>query len=185
MSNVKDTYLKAHLSDMSERVANADARAAEANERAATNEREAQGLRARADEAELELARLTGPPYYVPVSKDGIAVPDLSKGDKQFILLTRPTRIILPTLDKGKSLSWTLILREDGIGQHHFTTSPNVMPAEDLILNSPPYSSWVLTFVTDDNGTIDTTFGGAKPIPAPNPQTEQKAKDKSNRSTKP
>jgi hypothetical protein len=106
MSNVKDTYLKAHLSDMSERVANADARAAEANERAATNEREAQGLRARADEAELELARLTGPPYYVPVSKDGIAVPDLSKGDKQFILLTRPTRIILPTLDKGKSLSW-------------------------------------------------------------------------------
>jgi hypothetical protein len=107
MGNVKEAYLKANLSDTSERAAKADARAAEANERAAINEREAQGLRARADEAELELARLAGPPYLVPVIH-GVAKPDLSKGNKQVVRLTGDTRIVLPELPKGKSLAWTV-----------------------------------------------------------------------------
>jgi len=165
MSNVKDTYLKAHLSDMSERVANADARAAEANERAATNEREAQGLRARADEAELELARMTGPPYLVPVIH-GVATPDLSAGNKQVVLLTADTRINLPKLPKGKSLAWTLTLTQDAVGQHQFTFSPPITGfGNNLYL--PPGSGSLVNLSTDEKGTVNTGLGGTS-IPAPN-----------------
>jgi hypothetical protein len=174
MGKSKDSYLTKRIADANSAAARANSAAADANERAENARQragelslETEGLRLQAHNAELELARLTGPPYQVPVSKDGVAIPDLSKGDKQFVLLTQPTHIVLPVLPKGKSLSWTLVLRQDAIGQHHFTTAPNVMPSADNILDSPPFSSWTLTFVTDDKGTIDTTFGGAKSIPAP------------------
>ena len=158
LGNVKETYLKAHLADTSERAANADARAAEANERAATNEREAQGLRARADEAELELTRLTGPPYMVPVTQ-GVAKPDLSKGNKQVVHLTGETRIVLPELPKGKSLAWTLTLTQGGSGQHQFTFSPPITGFGNK-LNSPAGSGWLVNLSTDQSGTVNTGLGG-------------------------
>jgi hypothetical protein len=151
MGNVKETYLKAHLSETS-------LRAAEANERAALNEREAQGLRARADEAELELARLTGPPFMVPVIQ-GVANPDLSKGNKQEVRLTGDTRIVLPKLPKGKSLAWTLTLIQGGSGQHQFTFSPPITGFGNT-LNSPPGSGWLVNLSTDQNGTVNTGLGG-------------------------
>jgi hypothetical protein len=112
---------------------------------------------------------MTGPPYLVPVIH-GVATPDISKGNKQVVLLTENTHIILPALPKGKSFSWTLIVTQDRVGQHQFTTSPQMMPGN--ILQSPPHSSWVLTLVTDSNGTIDTALGGAVFSPAPNRQAE-------------
>lgn len=160
MGNVKETYLNAHLSD-------ASAQAAEANERAAINEKEAQGLRARADEAELELARLTGPPYNVPVIH-GVATPDLSKGFLQRVLLTSPTLINLPIMPKGASaVAWTLFLTQDARGGHTFKISWAPGWNENLI--AEPGSQWTADFVTDSQGvTVERGIAGYDSNPMKN-----------------
>ena len=126
--------------------------ASEANEKAAN--------------AQIELARLTGPPYLVPVIH-GTATPDLSKGTKQLVLLTANTRINLPTLPNGKSLTWTLILAQDQQGQHQFTFSPQISGFGNTLF-SPGRSKWLVNLLTDSNGTVNVGLGGTY---APPPDT--------------
>lgn len=128
-----------------------DQKIAEANEAAASaNEKAAK--------AQLELARLTGPPYLVPIIH-GTATPDLSKGTKQLVLLTSNTRINLPKLADGKSLTWTLILAQDARGQHQFTFSPPISGFGNT-LESPGHSKWLVNLLTDSSGTVNTGLGG-------------------------
>jgi outer membrane protein TolC len=115
--------------------------------------------RERTANAEVELSRLTGPPHLVPV-KHGVAIPDLSAGNKQVVLVSEDTRIILPKLPKEKSLSWTLILTQDGVGQHQFTFSPQLSGFGNYVLDSPPHSSWLVNLVTDSSGTVNVGLGG-------------------------
>jgi hypothetical protein len=127
-----------------------------------------QTLVTEAANAKLELARLTGPPYRVPVIQ-GIATPDISRGNKQVVLLTSDTRINLPTLPKDKSFTRTLFLTQDGVGQHQFTFFPQLSGFGN-VLYSPPRSSWLVNLVTDSNGTVNVGLGGtfvAAPISTP------------------
>jgi hypothetical protein len=104
--------------------------AANAREQAAQLQKDTQELKTEADDArrdmvqaQLELARLNGPLYRIPVIH-GIATPDLSKGFIQQILLTGDIRInppILPTMRKGRTASWMLFLDQDSVGSHQYT----------------------------------------------------------------
>jgi hypothetical protein len=118
-----------------------------------------QALKTRADEAEAELARLTGPIQSVPVI-NGVATPDPTKGLRLRVLLHTDVRIKLPTLSKGKAVTWTLFIVQDEKGSHQFSTFPkNVMFGN--FLNAPPHSFCNMELVTDEYGTTDTTFGAA------------------------
>ncbi len=107
--------------------------------------------------AQLELARLNGPPYIVPVSKDGVAKPDLSKGNKQFVLLHRDTKIVFPLMPKGKSLAWTLLISQDEAGGHQFSFSPQLNWPGNKIF----FDSCIADIVTTDAQTLDRSLGGA------------------------
>src|SRR6185437_3866263 len=123
--------------EFNSRIADLNNRAAEANAKAAASdldaasarketkqlEKETQGLREKADEAELELARLTGPVHTIPVVR-GVATPDLAQGLTQRVLLRADTHIAaprLPPMPKGGSLTWTLFIDEDSVGSHQYT----------------------------------------------------------------
>lgn len=144
LNTAKEAQLKLDLQERDERIADANKAAGDANERAAL--------------AQLELARLTGPAYLVPVIH-GTATPDLSKGTKQLVLLTSETRINLPKLPDGKSLTWTLILAQDEVGQHQFTFSPQISGFGNP-LSSPGHSKWLVNLLTDSSGTVNVGLGG-------------------------
>jgi hypothetical protein len=146
----KEAQLKLSLQESDQKIANANKAAGDANEKAAL--------------AQLELARLTGPPYLVPVIH-GTATPDLSKGTKQLVLLTSDTRINLPKLPEGKSLTWTLILAQDEVGQRQFTFSPQISGLGNTLF-SPGHSKWLVNLLTDSNGTVNVGLGGTF-APAP------------------
>jgi len=103
--------------------------------------------------AQLELAKLTGPPYRVKVI-NGTATPDLSKSLTQLIVLTtdgvRIKAPILPSLQKGGILKWTLILDEDGVGSHPYTLElkGDTAPMPGLV----PNSRTPMDFQTDSTG---------------------------------
>jgi outer membrane protein TolC len=146
----KEAQLKLSLQERDEKIANANKAAGDANEKAAL--------------AQLELARLTGPPYLVPVIH-GTANPDLSRGTKQLVLLTSDTQINLPKLPEGKSLTWTLILAQDEVGQHQFTFSPQISGFGNTLF-SPGHSKWLVNLLTDSSGTVNVGLGGTF-APAP------------------
>ncbi|HEY1742974.1 MAG TPA: hypothetical protein VGG18_07390 [Granulicella sp.] len=131
--------------------ADAESHLADALQRAAQAESESA-------KAQAELTRMTGPPYNVPVIH-GIATPDISKGNKQIVLLTRDTRVMLPTLPKDKSFSWTLSLIQDDVGGHHFTFSPAIGGFDPNVLSTPRIG-WLVNLQTDSNGTRNTGLGG-------------------------
>lgn len=140
-------------------VAPLEAEAACAHEKTAKLEEATEGLKVEAEiarrnraRAERELAIINGPPYVIPVSANGIAVPDLSKSAKQRIVLTRNTRMSFPTLPEGHSLNWTLIIEQDEKGQHQITTFPFDI-SHGNIQQAPPFSSRVCSLTTDSNGT--------------------------------
>jgi hypothetical protein len=140
----KEAQLKLSLQERDEKIANANKAAGDANEKAAL--------------AQLELARLTGPPYLVPVIH-GTANPDLSRGTKQLVLLTSDTQINLPKLPEGKSLTWTLILAQDEVGQHQFTFSPqisgfgNPLKSSSVISRLSVVGVWPWTAIAQKNTT--------------------------------
>lgn len=153
------------LGKQQERTAAAEGKIALAEQQAKEADAKAEGFKlsiARAEEdaakAQLELARLTGPPYLVPVIH-GTATPDLSRGTKQLVLLTSDTRIVLPKLPEGKSLTWTLILSQDARGQHQFTFSPQISGFGNS-LDSPGHSKWLVNLLTDSSGTVNVGLGG-------------------------
>jgi hypothetical protein len=74
-------------------------------------------LRLEANTARANLARITGRPYAVPVI-NGVARPDLSKSDSQFVLLTEDTRMTFPKVAKGEHENWTLTIAQNSVGQH-------------------------------------------------------------------
>src|ERR1022692_879337 len=82
--------------------------------------------------AQLSLARYTAPVYLVPL-KNGVAIPDLSKGFNQRVVLTADTRIsepLFPQLTGHDSIMWTLFLDQDAHGSHAYV----IDSAPDLIL---------------------------------------------------
>jgi hypothetical protein len=162
-----DALLRSHASDKISQ-AESDAGTATTNagiaiHKASELDKETQGLKTEAAKAkrdmvkaQLELAVINGPPYRIEVSVDGVAIPDLSKSNKQVIVLTRDTHIILPTFPKSKSLLWTLTLMQDDKGGHHFTFSP-VITTFDPRVNVFPNTGWILNMQTDSNGSRQTT----------------------------
>jgi len=152
MGKSKDSYLQ-------NRIASANARAELARERAGELSLETEKLRLKADEAELELRRLMAPIYLVPVV-NGDALPDLSHGFTQRVLLTRDTRIEaprLPAMPQGGSIKWTLLLDQDSIGNHKFSILFSPLPNEILAL-SPKHRS-TFEYVTDSEGRTSATGG--------------------------
>lgn len=162
LSSHAETALRAHdeqvLADTLSTASIAELDAASARQTTAQLNRETQALRDRADEAELELARLTAPLFKVAVLR-GVANPNPMNGTRQRILVTGNTRINLPTAPKGKSVSWTLFVTQDGVGQHQFMFSPQISGFGNVLI-SPPGSSWVVNLVTDQSGTANTGLGG-------------------------
>jgi hypothetical protein len=146
----KDRAANEKIADAQKVAADSNMAAGQANEKAAS--------------AQLELARLTGPPYLVPVV-NRVATPDLSRGIKQLVLLDSDIQIKLPVLPKGKSLTWTLILAQDGRGQHQFTFTPRISGFGEA-LNSPAHSKWIVNLLTDSSGTVNVGLGGTF-APAP------------------
>jgi hypothetical protein len=109
------------------------------------------GLKAQALHAQADLARITGRPYAVPVIH-GVARPDLSKSDSQFLRLTSDTKIAFPKLSEGQHENWTLTIAQNSVGQHQITTSPwELFHGNNL--NAPPGSSRVCHLTTDSFGT--------------------------------
>jgi hypothetical protein len=160
------TKAKSDLATQQERAAKAEGNIALAEQHAAEATKAAGQANEKAAKAQLELARLTGPPYMVPVIQ-GSATPDLSKGTKQLVLLTSDTRIILPKLPDGKSLTWTLILAQDERGQHQFAFSPQISGFGNTLF-SPGHSKWIVNLLTDSSGTVNVGLGGTF-VAAPNP----------------
>jgi hypothetical protein len=150
--------LNAQAGKSNQNAADAERDAADARRDTAQLAKDAQKLKTAEVSAELELARLTGPPYSVPVIR-GVAVPDILKGNKQRVLLTSETLIKLPVLPKGKSFSWTLTITQDAVGQHQFRFSPAISGFAPG-LYSPSHSSWVVNLETDHSGTINKGLGG-------------------------
>jgi hypothetical protein len=146
-----DTFEKDIVS-AKELAASAESHLADALQRAAEAESESA-------KAQSELARLTAPIQSIPVI-NGIAEPDPSKGLRLRILLRSDVRIKLPTLPKGKSVSWTLFIVQDDKGNRQFSTFPhNVMFGNFMFY--PPHSFCTMELVTDEYGTTDLTFGAA------------------------
>ncbi len=157
---------KSDLAAQQERAAKAEENIALAEQHAAEANKAAGDANEKAAKAQLELARLTGPPYLVPIIH-GIATPDLSKGSKQLVLLTSDTRINLPKASDGKSLTWTLILAQDEHGQHQFNFSPKISGFTDTLF-SPAHSKWLVSLLTDSSGTVNVGLGGTF-VAAPTP----------------
>jgi len=152
------TTAKSDLAKQQERAAKAESGIASAEQHAAEANKAAGDANEKAAKAQLELARLTGPPYLVPIIH-GTATPDLSKGTKQLVLLTSNTHINLPKLADGKSLTWTLILSQDAVGQHQFTFSPQISGFGNTLF-SPGHSKWLVNLLTDSSGTVNVGLGG-------------------------
>jgi len=145
--------------------------AANARNETAQLRKDEQALKTEADKAkgemvaaQVELARMTGPPYLVPVIH-GVATPNISNGNKQVVLLTQDTRIALPKFPKNKTFSWTLSLIQDGVGGHHFTFSPDI-GGFDPNVDVSPRTGWLVNLQTDSNGSRNTGWGGVR-IAAP------------------
>jgi hypothetical protein len=140
--------------------------AANADAKTAQLDCESERLKKEALDATVELARITGPPYRITVTNDGLAIPDLSKSNQQSVVLTRDmTRILLPKSAKNTHLLWTLSIYQDDKGGHHFTFSPDI-GGFDPHVNVFPNTGWLVPLQTDENGTVSTGWGG-KPIGAP------------------
>lgn len=124
--------------------------------------------------AQLELARLTGPAVKLSVV-GGMVRPDPMKGVNQKILLHSNVIFVFPRLQKGKSLNWTLSITQDEVGNRQFGTIPKFMPGGDAKspygnpLELTPRSECTMSLSSDEHGTRDNTFGGAScpttPIP--------------------
>jgi len=154
LATAKEAQLKLDLREKDERIADADKVAGEANERAAL--------------AQLELARLNGPPYLITVEK-GIAKPDLSQSNKQVVLLTKDNTVVeLPTLPKGKHFDWTLSLIQNEVGGHRFKFSPDIGQFNSNV-DVSPRTGWLVHFQTDETGTKSVGWGGVR-IDAPKNQ---------------
>ena len=141
-----------------QKAADAESHLADAEQRAAHAESESA-------KAQLELARLSAPFQSVPVIK-GVARPDPMTGTKQRVTLHANTVIILPKMAKGKSLDWTLLIVQDDTGNHQFGTVPKVMPGGEPdspfgnVLFFGPHTVCTMELASDENGTIDKSFGG-------------------------
>jgi hypothetical protein len=140
--------------------------AANARKETAQLQKDTQGLKTDADtakrdmvKAQLELARLTSPIQSVPVI-NGVATPDPTKGLRLRILLHSDVRIKLPTLPKGKSVTWTLFITQDEKGNRQFSTFPHDVMFGNFLVH-PPHSFCTMDLVTDEYGTTDLTFGAA------------------------
>jgi len=154
------------------KIADLNAHAAASELDAANARKETQALRLKADNAELELARLIGPPYDIPVIR-GTATPDLSHGFIQRVLLTGDTRIIrpaLPSMANGGSISWTLLLDQDSKGGHKFTISFASLP--NMVLALDPHSRCTFEYITDTDGA--TSLRGLPWLNSPIPKTPVK-----------
>ena len=132
--------------------ADAESHLADALQRAAQAESESA-------KAQLELAKLTAPMQSVPVI-NGIATPDPTKGLRLRILLHSDIRIKLPTLSKGKAVSWTLFIVQDEVGNRQFSTIPHDVMFGNF-LSHLPHSFCTMELVSDEYGTTDLTFGAA------------------------
>jgi hypothetical protein len=101
----------------------------------------------------------------------GVASPDPTKGNRQRVVLTGDTRINLPRLPQGESISWTLFVAQDGVGQHQFKLFPELLSGN--ILSNPPHSAWALTLVTDSSGTVMPTLATFIPASPALPPTKK------------
>jgi hypothetical protein len=125
--------------------ASAESHLADALQRAAKAESEIAA-------SQTELARLTGPPYLVPII-NGEATPDLSFGIVQQIVMTRDVRINtprLPAMPKGGAITWSLLIDQDSVGGH----DPTILFAPSLpnkLFWSPSTRS-TFEYITDDKG---------------------------------
>jgi hypothetical protein len=158
--------LNAQAAASNKQASEAQLDAANARKETAQLQRDTQGLKTDADtarrdmvQAQLELARLTSPIQSVPVL-DGIAMPDPMKGLRLRILLHSDVRIKLPTLSKGKSVTWTLFIVQDEKGNRQFSTFPHDVMFGNFLVH-PPHSFCTMELVTDEYGTSDLTFGAA------------------------
>ena len=128
-----------------ESAASAESHLAEALQRAAKAESEIAA-------SQTELARLTGPPYLVPVI-NGVATPDLSFGFVQQIVMRGNVRINaprLPAMPKGGAITWSLLIDQDSVGGH----DPTILFAPSLpnkLFWSPSTRS-TFEYITDDKG---------------------------------
>jgi hypothetical protein len=163
-STIADLNAQAAASNKQARDAQLDA--ANARKETAQLQKDTQGLKTDADtarrdmvQAQLELARLTSPIQSVPVV-DGIAMPDPMKGLRLRILLHSDVRIKLPTLPKGKSVTWTLFIVQDEKGDRQFSTFPHDVMFGNFLFH-PPHSFCTMELITDEYGTTDLTFGAA------------------------
>ena len=155
----KPIHARREIAVAKQQSADASARAADAVSRLAGAEERAAKAESDFAKAQSELEKLTAPIQSVPVV-NGIAEPDPTKGLRLRILLHSDVRIKLPTLSKGKAVTWTLFVVQDEIGNHQFSTFPtNVMFGN--MLQAPPHSFCNMEFVTDEHGTTDIMFGSA------------------------
>lgn len=174
--NERIAYLNAEAGLSNQAAGAAQRDAATAREQTAQLQKDTQGLKTEADDArrdmvqaQLELARLNGPLYHVPVIR-GVATPDLSKGFTQQILLTGDIRInppILPPMPRGGTASWTLFLDQDAVGSHQYTFEfeRDIKAYPGLV----PNSRASFEFVTDEHGR--TTMRGLPIVDLPKAKT--------------
>ena len=138
--------------------------AACARQETAQLQKESERLKKDAATAQLELARITGRPFLITV-KNGIARPNLSVSDKQIVILTADTLIVLPTLPAGKHFDWTLSVIQNEVGGHRFRFSPDLRQIDQGVDVSPK-TGWLVNFQTDSTGTKSIGWGGVR-IDAP------------------
>lgn len=165
-------YFNDTIADLNNQAAQSNLDAGNARKDTEQLRKDEQALKTKADEAELELARLTGPVHIVHVIK-GVATPDLSKGLIQQLLLTKDVRInppILPPLGKEGTATWTLFLDQDSVGSHQYTFEfmRDVKAYPGLV----PNSRASFDFVTDTHGR--TTMRGIPIIDMPKTTTPSK-----------
>jgi hypothetical protein len=159
----------------------ANLEAAYARQDTAQLEKTTEGLKTEAADAkrdmvnaQLELARLTGPVHIIPVI-NGVATPDLSKGLIQQILLTRDVRIMspkLPDIGKEGTAPWTLFLDQDSVGSHQYTFQ--FMRDARANPGLVPNSRVSFEFITDTHGR--STIRGIPLVDIPNTVTPNKKK---------
>lgn len=152
-----------------------ESKLSDAVKKAAALDLTTQGLKAAAAtakgdmvKAQLELARITGPPYAIPVDKNGLAKPNLSKSTKQSLLLTADTHMDFPTLPRGESVNWTLTVEQGSGGPFLLTSSPFEIFHGNRLMSDSPGSRRTCSLTTDWTGTrrADIDCGYTSPTPS-------------------
>ncbi len=157
-----DARIRTHES---ENLNAADEKASQAQLGAAFANRAAAEANERAKSSELELARYKAPIYNIPV-KNGLAIPDLSNGYNQRVLLTSDTRIGIPLFARSShsaSFTWALFIDQDAVGKHVYHL--DFVPDSGLYPSTAPNSRAILEFITESDGT--TTLRGSGIINMP------------------